>query len=152
MRSAKQNVVIDSGEAELDFTGINIANILALNQNTVKVQTLEKCLADRVDGRWRMENTVETVEHRRIQSAIFSTTDNIITPIKPLALGSKKCVVRTDRASVTANSERGQLNLRYHCPFEDTSGINSTFHELNLNDENRGKISEELGEFSVPKT
>ena len=93
---------------------------------------------------------VEKVEGR-IQNDILTAIDGIITPRIELTVRSINGSYGRDAASVTVNSERGKY-LGITASFENISDRNNTYHGLNTNDETRGYISNELGEFPVPRT
>ena len=97
-----------------------------------------------------MGNIVDTVEDR-FRNAISTAIDKIFTPRVELAVRSKKSSSGRDAASVTANSERGEV-IRITACFENIPERKNTFHELNANDETRGNIPDEVGELSAPRT
>ena len=97
-----------------------------------------------------MNNIVDTIEDR-IQNAILTAIDNIITPTIELAVSSIKASSERDVASFWAFSERGE-HRGITASFESISERNNTFHELNVNDETRGNVLVELNELSVPRT
>ena len=104
--SGRQNVVVNSGAVGRHFTVKNVGSFSANNENTMNVQTLKRCLTDRIDG--EMDNIVDTLEVRN-QNAIFTAIDTIITPKIELAVRSMNASSEQDAASVTANSERSNL-------------------------------------------
>ena len=97
-----------------------------------------------------MGNISDTVEDR-IQNAIFTAIDNIITPKIELALRSINASPGQDATSVMASSERGE-HIRITAPFENVSERNNTLHVLNTNDETRNKIPDEVSELFVQDT
>ena len=97
-----------------------------------------------------MDNIVEMVEDR-IQNETWAAIDNITIPRIELAVKSINASSGRNADSVTANLERGEPTRITAC-FEDVSDSNNTFHEVNVNDETRGNISDEVYEFSVPRT
>ena len=146
--SESQNVVVNSGSVDREFTVNSNDDIPTTNENTVNVQTLEKCL-NKMNDR-ELGNIVETVEDR-IENDILTAIDIIITSRIVLAPRSINASSGRGTASVTANSERGE-HIGITASFEKVPDRNSTFQELNENDETRGKISDEVSEFSVPWT
>ena len=75
----------NSGPVDQQFTVNNNDGLSTTNENTVNVQALEICFNQRIDC--KMRNIVDTVEHR-IQSAILTAIDKIITPRIELAVRS----------------------------------------------------------------
>ena len=73
----------------------------------------------------------------RIQNAILTAIDNIVTPGIELAVRLIKASSGRYAAKVTANSERGE-RIGVIASSENVSERNNTFHELNANDETRG--------------
>ena len=61
------NTVVNEGTKYRDLTIDASGNNLAINENTVDVKTLERCLIEKIDR--EMSNIVDTVEDR-IQNAI----------------------------------------------------------------------------------
>ena len=118
-------------------------------KNTVNVQTLDRCFIDRIDN--EMSISVAMVEDR-IQDAIFTAIDIIFTPRIELAVRALNAPSERDAASFSANSERGE-RIGVTASFENVFERNNTFHEININDETRGKVpDEEASELSVPWT
>ena len=97
-----------------------------------------------------MGKIVDTVDDE-IQNAILTAIDKIINPKNELAVRSINESFGRDAASVTTNSERGEL-MGITSSFENLSERNDTFHESNANDETRGNIPDEATELSVPRT
>ena len=56
-----------------------------------------------------------------------------------------------DAISVRVNSQRGEL-IGITATFENVSERKITLHVININDETRKIISEEVGQLSVPGT
>ena len=73
----QENVVVNEGTNDRDFTDSTSNNDLVVNESTVNVKTLERCFNERIDR--EMSNIVETVEDR-IQNAILTAIDNIVAP------------------------------------------------------------------------
>ena len=96
-----------------------------------------------------MGNFVDTVEHK-IQNAILTAIENI-TPRIELAIRAINTSSGRDAVSVTSDSERGE-RIGIAVSFENSSERNSTFHDLNANDETGGNIPSELSELSDPRT
>ena len=97
-----------------------------------------------------MSNIVDTVEDR-IQNAILTAIDNIVAPKIQLTIRSINASSGRDVTSVTAISERGE-HVGINASFENTSRNNNTLHVLNINDETRQNIPDEVSELSVPET
>ena len=74
-KERQENVVVNEGTNDRDFTiGIS-SNNMAVNEITVNVKTLERCFNERIDR--DMSNIIDTVENR-IQNAILTAIDNIV--------------------------------------------------------------------------
>ena len=97
-----------------------------------------------------MGNIVHNVQDR-IQKAILTAIDSIITPRSELAIRSINASFRRDATSVTANSERGE-QIGINASFENASGNNNVLHVSNVNDETRNNIPDEVSELSVKGT
>ena len=93
---------------------------------------------------------VETVEDR-IQNAILSAIDSIITPIFELAIRSTNASSEGDASSFIASLERGE-HQGTTAPLEDVSERNNKLHVSKINDEARNKIPDVVSELSVPDT
>ena len=111
------------------------------NENTVNVKTLERCFNEWIDR--EMSIIVETVEDR-IQNPIFTAIDSVVGPKSELAIRSINASSGRGATSVTANSDR----ITPH--FENISDRHSTLQVLNVNDETRNNIPDEVSELSVP--
>ena len=103
---------------------------MTTNENLVNVQTLERCFNEKIDR--GMGNIVDSVEDR-IQNAILTTIDDIITPRIQIAVRSINASSGRDATSVTADSERGE-RIGITASFENISERNNTLHLLNTND------------------
>ena len=101
----QENVVVNEGTNDQDFTVSNSSNNATVNESTVIVKTLERCFNGRIDR--EMSNIVYTVEDR-IQNAIVTAIGNIVTPKIELAVRSINASSGRDMTSGTANSERGK--------------------------------------------
>ena len=97
-----------------------------------------------------MGKIVDTVEYR-IQNAILTAIDSMITPKIELAIRSINASTVRDASSVIASSERGE-HIGITVPLEDVSEWNNTLHALNINDGTRNKIPDVVSELSVPDT
>ena len=148
MSSEKQNVVINNCRVDRDFTVRNIDNSRITNEIIVDGQTWEKSLTKRFAR--EMGNIIETVE-KKIQSALLSAMDNLLTPRFELAVRSMNASSRLDTVSVTAILECGE-QVHIISSFEYLSDSHNTVHELNVNDETRGNIPDEVSDFPVPRT
>ena len=73
----QQNVVVDEGTVQQEFTVSNTGSNLATNEILVNVKTLEGCFNERIDR--ELGNIVDTVEDR-IQNAILTAIDNVFAP------------------------------------------------------------------------
>ena len=132
--SERQEItVVSEGTNDRDFTVGFSSNIMAINESTVNVKTLERCFKERTDR--ERSNFVDTVEDR-IQNAILTAVDNSVAPKIELAIKSK--VASSGRAvtSVTAKSERAE-HVGINAFFENASRNNNILHVSNVNDETR---------------
>ena len=143
----QENVVVNEGTNDRDFTVSNPSNNTTVNESAVNVKTLESCFNGRIDR--EMNNIVDTVEDR-IQNAILTAIDNIVAPKIELAIRSINASSGRDVTSVTANSERGE-RAGINASFENASE-NKILRVANVNDETRQNIPDEVSELSVPET
>ena len=144
----RENIVVNEGTNDRDFTVGTSINNIATNENTMNVTTLERCFNERIDR--EMSNFVDTVEDR-IQNSILTAIDNIVAPKIELAIMSINASSGRDATSVTANSERGE-QLGINTSFENASGNNNILHVSSVNDETGNIIPDEVSELSVPDT
>ena len=121
--------MVNEGTNDRDFTVCTSSDKLATNENTVNVKTLERCFNERIDR--DMSNFVDTVEDR-IQNAILTATNSIVSPKIELAIRSINASSGRDATSVTANSERGE-HVGVNASFENASGNNNVLHVSNVN-------------------
>ena len=144
----QENAVVNMGMNDRDFTVSNSSNNTAVNENAMNVKTLERRFNERIDR--EMSNIVDTVEDR-IQNAILTAIENIVTPKIELAIRSTNASSGRDVTSVIANSERGE-RVGINASFENASENNNTLHVPSVSDETRLNIPDEVGELSVPET
>ena len=97
-----------------------------------------------------MGNIVDKFEDR-IQNAILTAIDTIITPKIELAIRSINASSGRDATSVMASSERGE-QIGITAPFENVSEMNNALHVFNTNAETRKVIPDEVSELSVLDT
>ena len=114
----------------------------------MSVKTLERCFNKRIDR--EMNNIVDTVEDR-IQNAILTAIDNIVTPKIELAIRSINASSGRDVTSVFANSERRE-RVGINASFENASRNNDTLDVSNVKDETRHNFPDQVSEFSIPET
>ena len=145
---SQENIVVNKGTNDRDFTVSTSSNNTAVNESTVNVKTLERCFNERIDR--EMSNIVDTVEYR-IRNAILTAIDNIVAPKIESAIRSINASSGRDVTSVTVNSERGE-HVGIKTSFENASGNNNTLGVSNRNDETRHNILDEISELSVPET
>ena len=144
----QENVVVNEGTNDRDFTVSNSSDNTAVNGSAMSVKTLERCFNERIDR--EMSNIVDTVEDR-IQNVILTAIENIVAPKIELAIRSINASSGRDVTSVSANSERGErVGINASC--EDASENNNTLRVPNVNDETRLNIPDEVSELSVPET
>ena len=103
--SARENVVVNEGTNDRDFTVGTSNNDSVVNGNAISVKTLERCFNERINR--EMNNIVDTVEDR-IHNAILTAIENIVAPKIALAIRSINAYSGRDTTSVSANSERGE--------------------------------------------
>ena len=144
----RENVVVNEGTNDQDFT-VGTPNVSPItNENVLNVKTLERCFNERIDR--EMENIVETAEDR-IQNAILTAIDNIVGPKIELAIRSINASSGWDVASMSANSERRE-RTGINDSFENASEDNNTIGVTNINDEARRNSQSGMGELSVQGT
>ena len=144
----QENVVVNEGTNDRDFTVSNSSNNTTVNESVMNVKTLERCFNERIDR--EMDNIVDTVEDR-IQNAILTCIENNVAPKIELAIRSINASSGRDATSVTANSERGE-RVGINASFENASENNNTLCVPNVSDETRLNIPDEVSELSVPET
>ena len=144
----QENIVVNKGTNDRDFTVSTSGNNTAVNESTVNVKTLERCFNEKIDR--EMSNIVDTVEDR-IQNAILTANDNIVAPKIELAVRSINASSGRDMTSLTVNSERGE-HVGINASFENSSGNKNTLGLSNRNDETRHNIPDEVIELLVPET
>ena len=144
----QENVVVNEGTNDRDFTVSNSSNNTAVNESAMNVKTLERCFNERIDR--EMSNIVDTVEDR-IQNAILTAIENIVAPKIELAIRSINASLGRDVTSVTANSEHGE-RVGINASFENASENNNTLRVPNVSDETRLNFPDEVSELSVPET
>ena len=116
----QENIAVNEGTNDRDFTVSNSSNNTAVNENAMNVKTLERWFNERIDR--EMSNIVDTVEDR-IQNAILTAIENIVAPKIELAIRSINASSGRDITSVTANSERGE-RVGINASFENASENN----------------------------
>ena len=147
-RQKQENTVVNEGTNDRDFT-VRFSNDSSIvNGNAMSVKTLERCFNERIDR--KMSNIVDTVEDR-IQNAILTAIENIVTPKFELAIRSINASFGQDATSVTAISERREP-VGISTSFQNASGNNDTLGVSNVNDETRQNIPDEVSELSVSET
>ena len=144
----QENAVGNEGTNDQDSTVGISNNDSVVNGNAMSVKTLKKCFNERIDK--EMSNIVDTVEDR-IQNAILTAIDNIVTPKIELAIRSINASSGRDVTSVSANSERRE-HVGINASFENASRNDDTLGVSNVNDETRHNIPDEVSELLVPET
>ena len=141
----RENVVVNGGVDDQDFTGgtSNVSSII--NENALNVKTLERCFNERIDR--EMSNIVDTVEDR-IQNAVLTAIDNIVTPKIELAIRSINASSGRDVTSASGNSERREYE-GIDASFENASANNRTLGMANTNDETRHDFHDGVSELPV---
>ena len=144
----QENAAVNEGNNDRDFTVGTSSNDSIVNGNAMRVKTLERSFNERIDR--EMSNIVDTVEDR-IQNAILTAIDNIVTPKIELAIRSINASSGRDATSMSASSERRE-HVGINTSFENASGNNNTLGVSNVNDETRHDILDDVSELSVPET
>ena len=144
----RENVVVNEGVDDQNFTGgtSNVSSII--NENTLNVKTLERCFNERIDR--EMSNIVDTVKDR-IQNAILVAIDNIVAPKIELAIRSINASSGRVVTSVSGNSERRD-HERINTSFGSASENNNSLGMTNANDEARRNPHDRVSELSVADT
>ena len=140
--------MVNEGTNDRDFTVGTSSNDSIVIGNAMSVKTLERCFNERIDR--EMNNIVDTVEDR-IQNAILTAIDNIVTPKIELAIRSINASSGRDATSASAGSE-GREHVGINASFENASENDITLGVSNVNDETRHDIPDEVSELSVPET
>ena len=73
----QENIVVNEGTNDRDFTVGTSSNSLMTNESTTNVKTLKKCFNEKIDS--GMSIIVDTVEDG-IQTAILTPLDSIVAP------------------------------------------------------------------------
>ena len=144
----QEYAVVNEGANDRDFTVGTSSNDSIVNGNAMSVKTLERCFNEKIDR--AMSNVVDTVEDR-IQNAILTAIDNIVTPKIELAIRSISASSGRDATSASAGSERRE-HVGINASFENASGNDNTLGVSNVNDQTRHDIPDEVSELSVPDT
>ena len=141
----QENTVVHEGPKDGYFTVDTSINNLAINEFTVNVKNLKKCLNEIIDR--ELSNIVETVENM-IQNTILTAIDSIVAPKIELAIRSINAASGLDATSFTAISKHVGISAA----FENASGNNNVLHDSIVNDETRTNIPGDSSELSVPET
>ena len=147
IRESQETAVVNEGTNDRDFTVGTSNDDSVVNGNAMSMKTLERCFNERIDR--EMNNIVDTVEDR-IQNAILTAIENIVTPKIELAIRSINASSGQDATSVSANSERKE-RVGINASFENAYKNNGTLDVSNVNDETRHNIPDEVSELSAPE-
>ena len=141
----RENVVVNGGVDDQNFTGgtSNVSSIV--NEKALNAKTLERCFNERIDR--ERSNIVDTVEDR-IQNAVLTAIDNIVTPKIELAIRSINASSGRDVTSASGNSERREYE-GINASFENASANNRTLGMANTNDETRHDFHDGVSELPV---
>ena len=145
---SQEKIVINESTNDRDFTAGIFSINSATNESTVNVESFERCLKERIDR--ERSNFVDTVEDR-IQNAILTAIDNIVTPKIDLAIRSINASSEQDETSVSRNSQYRE-HVGIIDSFENASENNKIQQVSNRNDETRNNISDKVRQLSVPET
>ena len=99
-RQGQENIVVNDGTNDRDFTVATSDNNSTINENSMNVKTLERFFNERIDR--EISKIVHTVEHR-LQKAILTANEIIVAPKIELAIRSINASSGRDATSVTAN-------------------------------------------------
>ena len=144
----QESVMVNEGTNDQDFT-VGTSNVISIvNENALKVKTLERCFVESIDR--EMSKIVDTVEDR-IKNAILTAIDNIVAPKIELAIRSTKASSGRDVTSVSASSERREC-MGINASFEKASENVNTLGVTNINDETRHNSQDAVSELLVPGT
>ena len=145
---SQESVTVNGGTNDQDFTArtSNVGSVV--NENRLNMKTLERCFNERIDR--EMSNNVDTVEDR-IQNAILTAIDNLVTPKIELAIKSINASSGRDVTSVSANSERRE-HVGINASFENAFENNNTLGVTNINDESRHRFQDGVSESLVQGT
>ena len=139
------SVEVNESTNDQDFT-VGTSNVSSIvNENALNIMTLERCFNERIDR--EMGNIVDTVEDR-IQNAILTAIDNIVTPKIELAIRSINASSGRDVTSASGNSERREY-AGINASFENASANNRTLGMANTNDETRHDFHDGVSELPV---
>ena len=127
----QEYTVVNEGTNDRDFTVGTSSNDPIVNANAMSVKTLERCFNERIDR--EMNNFVDTVEDR-IQNAILTAIDNMVTPKNELAIRSINAFSGRDVTIVSSSSERRE-RVGINASFEKASRNTDTLDVSNVNDE-----------------
>ena len=103
MSDRQENVTVNEGTADQDFTVGTSGNNLKSNENTVNVNTLERCFNKRIDR--ELGKIVETFEDT-IQNAFLTAIDIIVAHKIELAIRPVNAASGRNVTIITANFER----------------------------------------------
>ena len=145
-RQSQENNVVNDGTNDRDSTVATSDNNSTINENSMKVKTLERCFNGSIDR--QISKIVDTVEHR-LQKAILTVSDNIVAPKIQLAIRSINASSGRDATSVTAILE-GSEHVGIIFSFENASENNNMQQVLNGNDETRKNLPAKVSELTVP--
>ena len=96
----QENAVVNEGTDDRDFTVGTSSIDSIVHGNAMSVKTLERCFNEKIDR--EMSNIVDSVEDR-IQNAILTAIDNIVTPKIELAIRSINASSGRDATSVSGS-------------------------------------------------
>ena len=148
VRERQENTVVNEGTNDRDFTVGTSSNDPIVNANAMSVKTLERCFNEKIDR--EMNNIVDASEDR-IQNAVLTAIDNIVTPKIELAIRSINASSGRDVTSVSAKSGRKE-RVGINASFENATRNNDTLGVSKVNDETRHNVPDEVSELSVPET
>ena len=144
VNSGHQNGQVKEGTVDGEIIDNNGGDFSTTNENTVNVQTLERCFNEKVD---REIGYIVDMAEDRTQNTIITAIDNLISTMFELAVTSLNASFGRDAARVTAISERGE-RIGVTASFQNVSKRNNTFLKLNANDESRGDIPDQVNCWS----
>ena len=148
MNNNHEETEVKEGAADQEFTCGNSDDGPAINEKVANVKSWERCFNEKINR--EIGNYVDTVEDR-IQNAILTALDSIITPKIEVGARIINASSKQFATNVVASSELG-IKIGVTAPFEKVSERNKTLHVSNTDDEIWNKIPNGVNELPVPVT
>ena len=113
----QENTTVKRGTSDRELTFGNPDSSSTVNENAVKLKTLERWFNGRID---RERSSIADMVEVRIQNSILIKTDSIVVPKNEFAIISNLPSSGRSNNSVAANFERGE-HSGILAPFENVS-------------------------------